>query len=55
MNDEELKQFSIPYIQKMFPDFKASNIKKSFVWKNALSTYHNNKLQFSKTNLSNVL
>ena len=33
MNDEELKQFSIPYIQKMFPDFKASNIKKSFVWK----------------------
>ena len=33
MNEKELKQFSIPYIKKMFPDFKASNIKRSFVWK----------------------
>ena len=33
MNELELKQFSIPYIQKMFLEFKASNIKKSFAWK----------------------
>ena len=33
MNVEELRQFSIPYIKKMFPDFKDSSIKNSFLWK----------------------